>query len=297
MIVDVMKVFVTVIEQKNFTRAAELLHISQPNVSLHIKNLENELGAKLIHRSPKQVSLTEAGVILYKHAKQILVHYEEAKHEIHDLQHIVTGKLRVGASFTIGEYILPKVLAKYAAQYPLVNIETIISNTDEVTHGVQMNELDIGLIEGEAQFDDLIIEPFMEDEMIVVAPNPNPFSQKSLIEKDLLQDQVWILREQGSGTRTYMDKLIDDLNLTIKRSFIFSSNQGVKEAVKAGLGIALLSRWAVNSELETHLLHALYIKNHKIKRPFSIIKNKNAETSKALHVFQSTMEEFVLWME
>ncbi|USK68866.1 LysR family transcriptional regulator [Peribacillus asahii] len=294
MIVDIMKVFVTVIEQKNFTRAAELLHISQPNVSLHIKNLENELGAKLIHRSPKQVSLTEAGVILYKHAKQILVHYEEAKHEIHDLQHIVTGKLRVGASFTIGEYILPKVLAKYAAQYPLVDIQTIISNTDDVIHGVRMNELDIGLIEGKADFQDLIIEPFMEDDMIIVAPKEHPLSQRSLIEKELLQNQVWILREQGSGTRTYMDRLMHDLNLTIKRSFIFSSNQGVKEAVKAGLGIALLSRWAVNSELETNLLHALYIKNHKVKRPFSVVKNKNAEISKALQIFQSQIEEFAL---
>src|SRR4051812_3861590 len=114
MIVDIMKVFVTVIEQKNFTRAAEILNISQPNVSLHIRNLENEFGTKLIHRSPKQVQITEAGQILYRHAKQILLHFEEARHEINDLRHVVTGKLRVGASFTIGEYILPKVLAEYA---------------------------------------------------------------------------------------------------------------------------------------------------------------------------------------
>ncbi|MED4226672.1 LysR family transcriptional regulator [Neobacillus cucumis] len=292
MIVDTMKVFVTVIEQKNFTRAAELLHISQPNVSLHIRNLENELGTKLIHRSPKQVQITEAGEILYKHAKQILLHFEEAKHEINDLFHVVSGKLRVGASFTIGEYILPKVLAEYAGQFPLVDVQIIISNTEEVIEGVRTNQLDIGLIEGETNVHDIHIEPFMEDEMSVVVPSNHPLSQMKLIEKDMLQNQIWITREMGSGTRTYMDKFISELGLNIKRSFVFSSNQGVKEAVKAGLGIALLSRWAVDREIETNEIRELTLKNKKITRPFSFVQSKNSNDSKAIKMFLQKIEEF-----
>lgn len=292
MIVDTMKVFVTVIEQKNFTRAAEILNISQPNVSLHIRNLENDFGTKLIHRSPKQVQITEAGEILYKHAKLILLHFEEAKHEINDLRHIVTGRLRVGASFTIGEYILPKVLASYASQYPLVDVQIIISNTEEVIEGVRTNQLDIGLIEGETNAQDIHVESFMEDEMIVIVPPNHPLSQLRIIEKDMLQNQIWISREIGSGTRTYMEKFISELGLTVKRSFVFSSNQGVKEAVKAGLGIALLSKWTVNREIDTNEIRALTLKNKKITRPFSLVQSQNSDESKAIKMFLQKIEEF-----
>lgn len=106
--VDILKIFVTVVEQKHFSRAAELLNLSQPGVSMHIRNLENEFGKTLIQRSPKHVQVTEAGNILYIHAKQMLSLYEEAKQEINELDNVVTGTLRIGASFTIGEYLLPK---------------------------------------------------------------------------------------------------------------------------------------------------------------------------------------------
>lgn len=132
MIVDTLRVFVTVAEQSHFSKAGELLNLSQPGVSLHIRNLENELGAKLLHRSPKQVRLTEAGTILYKHAKQILAHFEEANQEIQMLQDEVTGSIHIGASFTIGEYILPSKLAEFANQYPQVKLQVTIGNTEEI---------------------------------------------------------------------------------------------------------------------------------------------------------------------
>ncbi len=287
-----MKVFVTVIEQKNFTRAGEMLNISQPNVSLHIRNLENEVGTKLIHRTPKLVQITEAGQILYRHAKRILLHYEEAKHEINDLRNVVTGKIRVGASFTIGEYILPKVLAEYANQFPQVEVQTIISNSDEVIGGVRTKILDIGLIEGNNKELDIQLIPFMEDEMVLVIPLNHPLSQMQQIEKDMLQNQTWIFRETGSGTRTYMDNLISELDLTIKHSFVFSSNQGVKEAVKAGLGIALLSKWTVNREIMTNELLTIPIKNKKIIRSFSFVQHEESDVSKALKIFAQKIEEF-----
>lgn len=150
MIVDTLRVFVTVAEQSHFSKAGELLNLSQPGVSMHIRNLENELGAKLLYRSSKQVRLTEAGSILYKHAKQILAHFEEASQEIHMLQDEVTGSIHIGASFTIGEYILPAKLAEFANQYPQVKIQVTIGNTEEIIGGVRSNDLDIGFIEGEA---------------------------------------------------------------------------------------------------------------------------------------------------
>ena len=291
---DPLKVFVTVIEQKNFSRAGDILNLSQPGVSLHIRNLENELGTKLIYRSPKQVQITEPGKILYRHAKQMLNHYETAKREINEFNNVVSGTMKIGASFTIGEYYLPKVLAEFAAQYPMVDIQIIISNSNDVIQGIRSNKLDIGLIEGETDYKDIDVRPFMNDEMIVVVPPDHPLSQMDLIEGNMLQNQTWVLREQGSGTRTYSDKLLSSLELNIKKTFIFTSIQGVKEAVMAGLGIALLSRLTVQKELKSNELKTFHLKNEPIIRPFSIVKKLDFEASKAMDLFLRKVEEFAI---
>ncbi|CAH0318820.1 HTH-type transcriptional regulator CysL [Peribacillus simplex] len=291
---DPLKVFVTVIEQKNFSRAGDILNLSQPGVSLHIRNLENELGTKLIYRSPKQVQITEPGKILYRHAKQMLNHYETAIREINEFNNVVSGTMKIGASFTIGEYYLPKVLAEFAAQYPMVDVQIIISNSNEVIQGIRSNKLDIGLIEGETDYKDIDVRPFMNDEMIVVVPPVHPLSQMDLIEGTLLQNQTWVLREEGSGTRTYSDKLLSSLELNIKKTFIFTSIQGVKEAVMAGLGIALLSRLTVQKELKSNELKTFHLKNEPIIRPFSIVKKLDFEASKAMELFLRKVEEFAI---
>ncbi|MCY9005988.1 selenium metabolism-associated LysR family transcriptional regulator [Peribacillus frigoritolerans] len=291
---DPLKVFVTVIEQKNFSRAGDILNLSQPGVSLHIRNLENELGTKLIYRSPKQVQITEPGKILYRHAKQMLNHYETAKREINEFNNVVSGTMKIGASFTIGEYYLPKVLAEFATQYPMVDIQIIISNSNDVIQGIRSNKLDIGLIEGETDYKDIDVMPFMNDEMIVVVPQDHPLSQMDLIEGNMLQNQTWVLREQGSGTRTYSDKLLSSLELNIKKTFIFTSIQGVKEAVMAGLGIALLSRLTVQKELKSNELKTFHLKNEPLIRPFSIVKKLDFEASKAMELFLRKVEEFAI---
>lgn len=285
MIVDTLRVFVTVAEQSHFSKAGELLNLSQPGVSLHIRNLENELGAKLLHRSSKQVRLTEAGSILYKHAKQILAHFEEASQEIHMLQDEVTGSINIGASFTIGEYILPAKLAEFANQYPLVKLQVNIGNTEEIIEGVRMNDLDIGIIEGTASVNDLDVTPYMKDEMIIVCPANHPLATITLGDPSLLQDQVWVLREPGSGTRAFSDQFIQEADITVKRSYVFNSSQGVKEAVAAGLGIAMLSRWIVQKELTSGEIHELPLKHHNLERQFSIITNKASSPSMAANVF------------
>ncbi|MFJ7993447.1 selenium metabolism-associated LysR family transcriptional regulator [Peribacillus frigoritolerans] len=291
---DPLKVFVTVIEQKNFSRAGDILNLSQPGVSLHIRNLENELGTKLIYRSPKQVQITEPGKILYRHAKQMLNHYETAKREINEFNNVVSGTMKIGASFTIGEYYLPKVLAEFAAQYPMVDIQIIISNSNDVIQGIRSNKLDIGLIEGETDYKDIDVRPFMNDEMIVVVPPDHPLSQMDLIEGNMLQNLTWVLREQGSGTRTYSDKLLSSLELNIKKTFIFTSIQGVKEAVMAGLGIALLSRLTVQKELKSNELKTFHLKNEPLIRPFSIVKKLDFEASKAMELFLRKVDEFAI---
>jgi DNA-binding transcriptional LysR family regulator len=287
MIVDTLKVFVTVAEQSNFSRAAEMLNLSQPGVSLHIQNLENEFGVKLLHRSSKHVKLTEAGNILYERAKQILSQYESAKEEIHLLRDEVSGSLKIGASLTIGEYILPRLLAQFVNQYPQVEIQVTIANTKEIAQAVYSNELDVGLVEGNVEYSEIqVMPPFMEDEMVLVIPSGHPLSSLGTVEPNMLHDLVWVFRESGSGTREFSNQFIQDLGLRVKRSFVFNSTQGVKEAVMAGLGVAILSRWVIRKELESGELESIQVKGKRLTRNFYVLQEtKSSLGTMAVKVF------------
>ncbi|TCZ78833.1 LysR family transcriptional regulator [Paenibacillus albiflavus] len=294
MIIDPMKVFVTVVEQQHFSRAAELLNLSQPGVSQHIRNLEHEFGVQLLYRSPKHVQITQAGELLYSRAKQILSLYEEAKQEINELQNVVTGTLNVGASYTIGEYILPRVLADFAKQYAFVDIQVTIANTLQIQDGVRSNKLDIGLVEGEVSPSvELQVDAFMEDEMVIVARSDHALCKERLVTPDMLQDQVWIVREPGSGTRAYWERLIQQNALRVKRSYMFSSSQGVKEAVVEGLGIAMLSRFIVQKDLLHHMGYneiAMLPLSSRYTRQLSIVQSTKAIPSKAMDKFRDRIK-------
>lgn len=229
---------------------------------------------------------------MYSHAKQILKLYEKAKQEIDHLKNVVTGSLKIGASYTIGEYLLPGLLAEFASQYPNVDIEVSIANTDEVAQAIRSNHLDIGLVEGQVHYSDVDVQPFMDDEMILVVPNHHPLARLSIVTAESLQDQVWILRESGSGTRAFSDQLIHDWGLRVKRSFVFGSNQGVKQATMAGLGIALLSCLVVRKELDADELTAIRIKGKRLIRLFSIVRPKEPPQARAIEIFLDKLISF-----
>jgi len=292
MIVDTLKVFVTVVEEAHFSRAAEMLHLSQPGVSQHIRNLEKEFGTKLLHRTSKRVKPTQAGELLFRNAKQMLALYEEAKRGIHSLRGEVTGSLHVAASFTIGEYVLPRVLARFAAEYPLVDLQATIANTEQVIQAVQNNRADIGLIEGDAEAEgDITLTPFMQDEMIVIVPRGHSLSRLRRVEPQALQDQVWILRENGSGTRAFSDNLQKEYGIAMRKSYVFSSNQSVKEAVVAGLGIAVLSRHIVHKELESGEVVYVPIGRAPMLRSFTIVRQRGDGDMKVREMFVSKLME------
>lgn len=294
MIVHTLNVFVTVAEQSNFSRAAEMLNLSQPGVSLHIRNLENEFGVKLLHRSSKQVKMTEAGLILYKRAKQILAQYDAATEEINLLRNEVTGSLKIGASYTIGEYILPRLLSQFVNQYPHIDIQVKIANTEEIAQEIHSNELDVGLVEGEIEYPEIQMNPpFMEDEMVLVVSTAHPLASLRSVNTSMLHDLVWVFREQGSGTRAFSDHFIDELGLHVKRSFVFNSNQGVKEAVVAGLGVAILSRLVMVKELESGGLHSIQVQGQHLTRNFYVLQDKKSSLdTMAVKMFIQKLRQF-----
>lgn len=287
MIIEPLKVFKKVAEEKSFSKAAEDLYLSQPGVSLQIRNLEKEFGTKLIYRSSKHVELTPAGEILYQQASQIINLYTQVKEEINQIQRVVTGSLRIGASFTIGEYILPKLVGQTAAKYPNLDISVTIANTEEITQDLSQNRLDIGLLEGRVSATEFILEQFMEDEMVLIAPPGHPLAMVNVVTVKDMKNQIWILREAGSGTRAFSNYYIRTLNLNVQHSYVFSSNKGVKAAVVSGLGIALVSRLIVEKELSGGEVVVIPVEQDAIRlaREFVIARNLDNFSTKAAEVF------------
>lgn len=263
---DELRTFVTLAEVKNFTKTAERLLMSQPSVSLHIKNLEKEFQTELFIRSPKILKITPSGELFLERAKHIISIYEATKQDILELHESVRGPLKIGASFTIGEYLLPSILVDLQKRYSELEIEITIGNTEEIAGLVQQVQVDIGLIEGEVHHKDVTVVPFMEDELFIVASSTHPLANKEELDISDLQHQSWITREKGSGTRDYLWHLLSSNGLKKESMITISSNQGIKESVKNGLGITLLSQYVIDKEIENGSLQKLKLSNHLFKR-------------------------------
>ncbi|WP_078410367.1 selenium metabolism-associated LysR family transcriptional regulator [Priestia abyssalis] len=288
---DALRTFVTVVEEKNFTKAGEKLRLSQPSVSLHIKNLEAEFQTKLFDRSPKHLHITPSGQLLYDRAKQIVELYEKTKQDLLEYHHQMKGTLKIGASFTIGEYVLPWLMAQFRSIYPHVDFEVTIGNTNQINEMVRLFQVDIGLIEGQARNEELAIEPFMEDEMVVVAPKNHPLISIENSSFHHLQDQNWIAREKGSGTREYMDHFLRSHGIRVKGLITISSNQGVKEAVASGLGISLLSSSVVKRAVELEEINIIHMRENTLTRRFSAVYSERIQLKKTAEVFLHHIKE------
>lgn len=284
-------VFVTVAEMENFSRAAEELHMTQPAVSQYIQSFERTMGTNLLERSNKFVRLNKAGEIVYHHAKEILGLYTKMHYLIDDLTNKTSGPLSIGASYTFGEYVLPHVIAKMHKKYPLIIPTITIGNTKEVANLVLGHQLDVGIVEGEFKDKHLVIEPFAEDSMYLVASPKHRLAQKNgEISISELEEETWIVRENGSGTREVTEKMFRLCEMIPKNTLEFGSTQLIKESVEAGLGISMLSYWAIRKECSMGALNIINVKQLPILRKFSVVLRSPFQT-KALNVFLELLRE------
>lgn len=278
-------VFLTVVDKENFTRAAESLNLTQSAVTAAVKALEKKLNAKLLDRSNKFIRLTKAGEIVYHHGKIIIQEYERIQRLIDDLSYSASGTIKIGASFTYGEYILPKLVGRFTKQYPEIHPEIYIQNSRQVVHGLVKDELDIGIIEASVEHEQLTIIPFAKDEMTLILPANHPFAKEDEIELTALSEEVWIIREEGSGTRQALEDLFENYHFTPKMTRVFGSAQIIKESVEAGLGIALLSNSVIQKELALGTLSSVRIKNQSIVRNFYYALRKSKFQPRTIELF------------
>ena len=292
---EALKTFVTLAEVKNFTKTAELLLMSQPSVSLHIKNLEKEFQTQLFLRSPKFLKITPTGEILYDRAKQIITIYEQTKQDILEQHNIIKGELKIGASFTIGEYILPSLLIDLQKDYPDLELQVIIGNTEEIVQSVRLFQVDIGLIEGQTNEKELSVHPFLQDELFIISSNDHKLANKNDVTITDLQNQSWITRESGSGTGEYLNHVIRSNGLKVKSLLTISSNQGIKETVINGMGLSLLSRSVIERDVRHSNLSIIKLKNHSFNRTLSYVYSPIMADKKNVKTFISSLNKKFLF--
>ncbi|WP_407308491.1 LysR substrate-binding domain-containing protein [Desulfosporosinus sp. SB140] len=283
--------FVTVAEEKSFTRAATVLHITQPAVTQHIQNLESDYNVTLLERGKRSVSLTKAGELVFHQAKQILAHDKETKRLVDELLYGECGSIVISASFTFGEYILPYVLRRFQKLYPQIAFMVNIVNSDEVIHQVQSREADIGIIETEFSSESLKVVPFAQDTVSFIAASNHDFYLGEVPTVEELARQTWILREKGSGTRHIAEKALEELNIAPAHVLELGSIQIIKGTVEAGLGISVLSNWTVRKELSLNTLKIINPEGVALTRSFSYIYLPIEWQTKTIQLFAGCLTE------
>jgi len=268
-----LKVFRAVAKHLNFRRAAEELCLTQPAVTLQIKSLEQHLGAQLFDRSGTRIALTPAGAVLLKYAGRIEKLEAAAHAALAGFAEGQRGELRIGASLTIAQYILPHLLGEFQQQHPQVRPRLTTCNTEEVLEALVARQVSVGLIEGPTLRRDVRTEVFLEDEIVLMAPPAHEWSERGFVEPGDLSAERLLMRERGSGTRRVVEMALQKHGIKLRQLHLgmeFDSTEGIITAVEAGLGVGFASLWSISKELQLGSLRAVPIRGIRITRPLSV---------------------------
>ena len=287
------RVFAAVAEQQHYSKAAEILHISQPALSVHVRDLERHLGVLLFERLGRGVRLTDAGQMVHGYAKRLLALTRELEEAVDDVKGVRAGKLRVGASTTPGAYLLPALLSSFRQRYPAVAITVEIANTATIGKRIQEGELHVGLL-GEPLVDpELELEPFVEDELLLVVSPDHRWAGRQIGLKEL-KEEALIVREEGSATDDVTRQALAKAGLDIAPSLVLGNTEAVKGAVAGGLGVAFVSACAVVHEISSGRLAQCRVRGFAIKRRFQVAHQRGRRLSAAEQAFLELARAMVL---
>lgn len=268
-----LKIFVTVCETGSATAAGEKLHIAQPSISLAISELEDYYGIKLFDRISKRLHITEAGKNFLQYATHIVGLFEDMEKEIKNFD--VMGIIRIGASITIGNYLLPGYITQFKQIHPQMYVKVIIDNSEKIQQYILSNQIDIGLIEGVVHSSYIIEHKFRDDELVMVCGNDHPFANQKNIEISKLQGESFILREAGSAGREIFDSTMTSHGIEILPAWESTSTQAIVRAVQANLGISVLPYLLVKDSLDRKDISQFQINGIRFQRSFSVIYHQN----------------------
>lgn len=280
-----LRTFAAVAAAGNVTRAAGELAVSQPAVSRQLAELEDGLGLPLFDRLPRGVRLTAAGEVLYGHARRILAAEAAAEAELAELAGLSRGRLSIGASTTIGSYLIPELFGAFARAHPGVKLELEIANTAAIQTAVLEARVDLGMTEGFVSSSQLAVDVAAHDEMVAIAAPGHPLARRDVVTAQELCEAPFIMREQGSGTRDVIEAELARLGLSVDPVMSLGSTESVKHAVASGLGVALVSRLTVALELATRRLTELSVPELHIRRSLHLLQLRGKRPTPAVQAF------------
>jgi DNA-binding transcriptional LysR family regulator len=283
-----LRIFRAVVEEGSITGAARSLRISQPAVSKQLAELESNVGAALVDRLPRGIRLTAAGELLAEHARRIFTQERTAERELGELLGLHRGRLAVGASTTIGGYLVPRVFGDFRERYPAVTLDLGIGNTHAIQADVLEGRVDIGLTEGFADAEALDVEVFTHDEMVLITGpkgSGGPLDGRDRVDAGELADLPFLVREAGSGTREVIDAALAERGVERRHKMVLGSTEAIKNAVARGLGVAIVSRLTVVLELEVGRLREVPIPDLAIRRALHRLTLRGRKASPAATAF------------
>jgi DNA-binding transcriptional LysR family regulator len=267
-------VFRAVADHLSFRKAAEDLYLTQPAVSLQIKALEEELGVQLFDRTGGHIVLTSAGKLLLTYSQQAKALLSRAEQEIAALCGEHSGGLALGASTTIAQYVLPRLLSDFCKLHPRIHPTLVSGNTEHIVEAIEQQKIELGFIEGPARSRDVKTEPFLEDELVLIASAEHVWGEHDSCSVADLTTVPLLMRERGSGTRQVIEMAL--LRQGVKRSSLnivmeLDSTEAIKSAVEAGFGVGFVSRWAIEKDMRLGSSFRIFpIAGLRIKRDFLI---------------------------
>lgn len=289
-----LEIFDTVAKYESYKKASDILHISQPALSIQIKKLEEEIGLKLFNKHGNRIYLSENGTMLQEYTRRIFDIVEELEHNITTKKNFIGGTLNIGGSNTPGTYILPSIIGEFKKQYPSIKMNLHIANTTEIGHLVDNGSIDIAINGGNCVYgNNIYVEKLYDDKLVIVASPQNPYCIQEIVLPNDLQNMSFVVHKTDSQLYTYYKKFINQLDIPENISMSLGNIDAIKRAVGSNLGISLIPYVAVKFELQFGLLKILNVPECNLKYSYSLIYNQNKYLSttskKFIEFIHSTM--------
>ncbi|WP_339059950.1 selenium metabolism-associated LysR family transcriptional regulator [Tepidibacillus marianensis] len=283
-------IFKIVCESETLTEAGKKLYMTQPAISQAISELESELNTPLFERINKKLLLTYAGEVLYQYSKRILNLIDEARTTIDDITNRNRGRLRIGASTTIGTYLLPHIIGQFQKKYPTVDLPFVIDNTEVIEGLIQDHQIDIGLVEGPIH-SKVQAKPFYDDELYFICSPEHRWANKGTIEPHELESESLIMREKGSGTREVFENVMNEHNQTYQVKHVLNNTEAIKKSVEANIGVAIISKIAVIDEMQAGKVVNVQLNGIRFVRKLHFIYHQEKYPSQLFQEFIDTVKE------
>lgn len=290
----VLEAFCRIVELKSFSRAAEAVGLTQPTVSAHIKGLEGETGLRLFDRAGRSVKATQAGELLYGHARRILAIREEAWQALEEHKGGLAGQLRVAGSSIPAAYLLPALVTEFKRKHPAVALTLEAGDSRGVARQVAEGRIEVAVVG--ARFDEarLHYERFAADELVLAVPAGHPWAEREAVRPRELPEQPFILRERGSGTRKVVEEALARRGVNpaaLRVTLEVTSSEAVRQALKAGAGVAIVSRRAIEDEIRYRQVCAVPVQGLSLRRDFFLVSHRSRPRSPLAQAFLGFLRE------